>query len=60
MGFRDLDLKLSYESKSDNSHLLDDFYIPVLQNSKQYLRVAGFFSSSALSVVAVRAQNIPK
>lgn len=52
MGFRDLDLKLSYESKSDNSHLLDDFYIPVLQNSKQYLRVAGFFSSSALSVVA--------
>jgi len=50
MGFRDLDLKLSYESKNSNSHLLENFYIPVLQQSTKYFRVAGFFSSSALAV----------
>lgn len=50
MGLRDLHLKRSYDSDSDN--VLVDFYIPVLSNSIQYKRLAGFFSSTTLAVSA--------
>lgn len=52
MGYRDLDIKISYETIQDRTHLLDDFYIPVLEQTTQYFRIAGFFSSSSLVVAA--------
>lgn len=52
MGYRDLDIKLTYETSQDRSHLLDDFYIPMLEQTQQYFRIAGFFSSSSLAVAS--------
>jgi hypothetical protein len=48
MGFKDINLKASYNSEEDD--LLVDFYIPVLSQSVLYQRIAGFFSSNALAV----------
>lgn len=50
MGLKELQLRKSYESDASQNHLLDDFYTPVLQRTKKYFRIAGFFSSTALSV----------
>ena len=52
MGYRDLDIKISYETVQDRRHLLDDFYIPMLEQTQQYFRIAGFFSSSSLAVAS--------
>lgn len=43
-----------YESRpsTSGSHLVDEFYVPALERSIQYDRVAGYFSSSALAVAA--------
>ncbi len=50
MGFKDLKLKNSYSS--DNSDVLEEFYIPVLSESIEYKRLTGFFFSSSLAVAA--------
>jgi len=50
MNFEELEIKSSYDSDDDD--ILNDFYIPVLGNSVEYCRLAGFFSSSALAVAA--------
>jgi len=50
LGLRELNLKPVYYSDEDN--LLQDFYIPVLENSVQYDRIAGYFSSNTLAVAA--------
>lgn len=50
MSFKDLEIKRSYETTADKDQLLNDFYIPVLAESINYYRIAGFFSSSSLSV----------
>jgi len=50
MGLRDLDLKSAYKSSEDD--VLMDFYVPCLAHAVQYDRLAGYFSSSAFSVVA--------
>lgn len=50
MSLRSINIKFSYETGEDD--LLNDFYIPVLSNAKQYDRIAGFFSSSSLAVAA--------
>ena len=52
MGLRDLHLEASYETAESKTHLLDAFYIPVLEQAVKYYRIAGFFSSSALAVAA--------
>ncbi len=52
MGLRDLDLKSCYETGENSETLLNEFYIPVLEQTKRYYRIAGFFSSSALAVAA--------
>ncbi len=52
MGLRDLQLKSSYETGENPEALLQDFYIPALEQTKKYYRIAGFFSSSALAVAA--------
>lgn len=46
MTFLTIPLKNEYRSFEDN--LVQDFYIPVLQNSTRYDRAVGFFSSTAL------------
>ncbi len=50
MGFRDLDLKETYDSDEDD--ILRGFYIPVLSEAVKYRRLAGFFSSTSLAVAA--------
>jgi len=50
LGFRDLDIKIKYDS--DNSDILNEFYIPVLSRSVEYYRLSGFFSSTSLAVSA--------
>lgn len=60
MGLRDLKLSTSYETTESKSQLLDDFYIPVLENACKYYRIAGFFSSSALSVATKGIEGLVK
>lgn len=50
MSLRDVQLKRAYFSDSDD--ILHDFYIPALGESTEYMRIAGFFSSSSLAVAA--------
>jgi superfamily II DNA or RNA helicase len=50
MNLKELDLKKFYDSDSDN--ILTDFYIPALSVSIEYLRLAGFFSSTSFAVSA--------
>ena len=50
MNLRQLDLKRAYSSDIDD--IASQFYVPVLERSSEYLRVAGFFSSSSLAVAA--------
>jgi len=52
MALKDLDLSMSYESDESKTQLLDEFYIPVLEQAKRYYRIAGFFSSTALAVAS--------
>lgn len=52
MSLRDINLMPSYETTESKEQLLEDFYIPVLQEANKYYRIAGFFSSSALVVAA--------
>jgi len=47
---RDLPLRKVYSTDSDN--VLYDFYIPALEVSVEYCRLAGFFSSTSLAVAA--------
>ncbi len=52
MGFREIEsLKVGYDSGIDDD-ILNDFYIPVLKKTVTYKRIAGFFSSSSLSIAA--------
>ena len=46
MNFQDISLKRRYKTYKDN--IIQDFYIPTLEQSKIYKRAVGFFSSSAL------------
>jgi superfamily II DNA or RNA helicase len=50
MGFRDLDVLLSYNSSIHD--ILNEFYIKVLSEAVSYKRIAGFFSSTSLAVSA--------
>ena len=46
MSFKDYVIKNEYRSLIDN--VVQDFYIPLLNESVSYKRAVGFFSSSAL------------
>jgi len=50
MSFKELNLRAYYDSGKDD--ILNDFYIPVLEQSKEYCRLAGFFTSTSLAVAA--------
>ncbi|MBQ8898481.1 MAG: DEAD/DEAH box helicase family protein [Clostridia bacterium] len=52
MSYRDLKIEKCYETTENQTHLLDEFYIPMLEQSKHYFRIAGFFSSSSLMVAS--------
>ena len=47
MSFKDLDLHDDYDSETDD--ILNNFYIPILSNSKEYYRMAGYFNSRSLA-----------
>ncbi len=46
MNFKEINIQQEYRSPQDN--IVQDFYIPVLENAVSYKRSVGFFSSSAL------------
>ncbi len=46
------DLNLQSEYRSDRGDLVQDFYIPCLENSILYSRAVGFFSSTSMASVA--------
>lgn len=50
--FRDLPLELNFDTGVEGSDVTRKFYVPVLQRAKSYDRVAGYFSSAALSIAA--------
>ena len=50
MSLKDCSLKNEYRSFRDN--IVSDFYVPVLKEAILYQRAVGFFSSSALSLMA--------
>lgn len=52
MPLSDVDWAISYETNENQQQLLDTFYIPALEHSKKYFRVAGYFSSTALVVAS--------
>ena len=58
MHLNDIVLKSSYESGIDN--LVEDFYVPVLSCAISYDRIAGFFSSSSLTLASKGLANLIK
>ncbi len=60
MGLRSLNINTSYETTEHQTQLLDEFYIPVLEQATKYYRIAGFFSSSSLSVAAKGIEGLIK
>lgn len=60
MSLRDLTLATNYETTENQTELLDEFYIPVLEQAVKYYRITGFFSSSALAVAAKGIEGLVK
>lgn len=50
MTLRDINLKLSYNSRENN--VVEEFYIPCFQNAIKYERAVGFFTSEILIEVS--------
>lgn len=50
MSLKDCKIKKLYNS--DKDRILTDFYIPVLSQSFEYYRLAGYFSSNSLAIAA--------
>ena len=50
MTYKNIGLRKTYSS--DDEDILNDFYIPILKESNEYCRLAGFFSSTSLAVAA--------
>ena len=47
-----IDLSIKDEYRSDACHLIQDFYVPCLEQSILYSRAVGFFSSSSMALAA--------
>lgn len=60
MSLKELDIATSYETTESRTQLLDEFYNPVLDQAIRYYRIAGFFSSTALSVAAKGIEGLVK
>lgn len=50
MSFKDIDIALSYETGIDDP--VNEFYVPLLAETKRYDRIAGFFTSSSIAIAA--------
>ncbi len=50
MTFKEISIKKSYNSEKDD--ILNEFYVPVLEQAIDYKRVAGYFSSSSFYIAA--------
>ena len=50
-----MDLKIGYNTDVDD--IINDFYIPVLSQSKSYKRIVGYFNSGSLSSVSKGLKN---
>lgn len=48
MSLKDINWNLSYETTENEYELLENFYVPALQHSVKYYRIAGYFTSSSL------------
>lgn len=46
------DLPLAYDYRSDQSNLVDEFYVPCLTESVGYWRAVGYFTSQGLALAA--------
>jgi len=54
LSLREYDWQSIYESQpsEDVSYLVDEFYVPALERSNQYDRIAGYFNSGSLAAAA--------
>lgn len=50
MSFKDVDIAYSYETGHDDP--VNEFYVPLLAEAKNYDRIAGFFTSTSLAIAA--------
>jgi superfamily II DNA or RNA helicase len=50
LGLRDLNIQDEY--RSDRTNIIQDFYIPCLENATLYRRAVGFFSSTSMAAAA--------
>lgn len=55
MSLQDVSVKNEYRSLIDN--VVQEFYIPLLEQAKVYKRAVGFFSSSSLVEINKRNSN---
>lgn len=60
MSYRNLNIEKSYETTGKKTQLLEEFYIPFLQETKEYRRIAGYFSSSSLVVASKGIEGLIK
>jgi len=52
MTLSDLSLNDAYDTGDLGNRVINDFYIPVLQQAVSYKRLTGYFSSQALALAA--------
>lgn len=52
MSLQDIVINSTYETGNDPYRLVNEFYIPALQESVKYCRISGFFNSSSLMIAA--------
>lgn len=53
---KDINFKAAYSSEDTN--ILDDFYVPALSLAREYYRITGFFSSDSFAVAAEGISNL--
>lgn len=52
MSYKDIIIEPSYETTGIKTQLLEEFYIPMLEQTSYYFRIAGFFSSTSLAIAS--------
>lgn len=60
MSYKDINIEKTYETTEKKEELLENFYIPFLQETVQYSRIAGFFSSSSLAIASKGIEGLIK
>lgn len=60
MSYKDLRIEKSYETTGDKNQLLNEFYIPFLNETTEYRRIAGYFSSSSLVIASKGIEGLIK